>query len=235
MQGLLDPSDASLDFVLKRDNVKPIAIYRIEEDFLLCYDGESRQTACVDSQNSPFTSTRMVGDLDRSGRSFGKACQPALPSSTLTLIAFEPTFVEIHNVESGHLVQIIPASSICCLFADTPPSRVNAPPPSRALMFPPQSNAYRPPPAGYPGYPQQPFPPQGYKPNGGARPPPGGFMLPPPVPSPAQRFARPQIIFNADEGHVQFLKLAPPNVNGDLAKRPSVASSRGGHAHRASH
>lgn len=41
MQGLLDPSDASLDFVLKRDNVRPIAIYRIEEDFLLCYDGGS--------------------------------------------------------------------------------------------------------------------------------------------------------------------------------------------------
>ena len=40
MQGLLDPSDATLDFVLKRDNVRPIAIYRIEEDFLLCYDGE---------------------------------------------------------------------------------------------------------------------------------------------------------------------------------------------------
>lgn len=39
MQGLLDPSDQSLDFVLKRDNVRPIAIYRIEEDFLLCYDG----------------------------------------------------------------------------------------------------------------------------------------------------------------------------------------------------
>lgn len=41
MQGLLDPSDASLDFVLKRDNVRPVAIYRIEEDFLLCYDGQS--------------------------------------------------------------------------------------------------------------------------------------------------------------------------------------------------
>lgn len=45
MQGLLDPSDASLDFVLKRDNVRPVAIYRIEEDFLLCYDGESIQTS----------------------------------------------------------------------------------------------------------------------------------------------------------------------------------------------
>jgi hypothetical protein len=31
MQGLLDPGDSSLDFVLKRDNVRPIAIYRIED------------------------------------------------------------------------------------------------------------------------------------------------------------------------------------------------------------
>lgn len=48
MQGLLDPHDASLDFVMKRDNVRPIAIYRIEEDFLLCYDGESSESgACT--------------------------------------------------------------------------------------------------------------------------------------------------------------------------------------------
>ena len=46
MQGLLDPSDSSLDFVLKRDNVRPIAIYRIEEDFLLCYDGASGDDLC---------------------------------------------------------------------------------------------------------------------------------------------------------------------------------------------
>jgi hypothetical protein len=44
-QGLLDPSDESLDFVRRRsDNTrpKPVAIYRIENEFLLCYDG-----ACV--------------------------------------------------------------------------------------------------------------------------------------------------------------------------------------------
>ena len=43
-QGLLDPSDESLDFVRRRgDNTrpKPVAIYRIENEFLLCYDGES--------------------------------------------------------------------------------------------------------------------------------------------------------------------------------------------------
>lgn len=40
-QGLLDPADASLDFVRKRENLRPMAIYRIENEFLLCYDGMS--------------------------------------------------------------------------------------------------------------------------------------------------------------------------------------------------
>ena len=42
-QALLDPQDTSLEFVQKRDDVKPMAIYRIENDFLLCYDSECFQ------------------------------------------------------------------------------------------------------------------------------------------------------------------------------------------------
>ena len=48
-QGLLDPSDESLEFVKRRgENVKPkpMAIYRIENEFLLCYDGECAR-ACA--------------------------------------------------------------------------------------------------------------------------------------------------------------------------------------------
>lgn len=37
-QGLLDPADSSLDFVQKRENVRPLAIYRVDGEFLLCYD-----------------------------------------------------------------------------------------------------------------------------------------------------------------------------------------------------
>ena len=40
-QGLLDPADPNLELVHRRDNqrpVRPMAIYRIEGDFLLCYD-----------------------------------------------------------------------------------------------------------------------------------------------------------------------------------------------------
>jgi hypothetical protein len=44
-QGLLDPSDGLLHFVRRRSNntrPKPVAIYRIENKFLLCYDGVCR-------------------------------------------------------------------------------------------------------------------------------------------------------------------------------------------------
>jgi RHO1 GDP-GTP exchange protein 1/2 len=39
-QGLLDPSDVSLEFVSKRDTLKPMAIFRVDNEFLLCYDGK---------------------------------------------------------------------------------------------------------------------------------------------------------------------------------------------------
>ena len=39
-QPLLDPADESLEFVIKKDNLRPMAIYRIDNEFLLCYDGQ---------------------------------------------------------------------------------------------------------------------------------------------------------------------------------------------------
>jgi hypothetical protein len=49
-QGLLDPSDESLGFIRRRrgDHTwpKPVAIYRIENEFLLCYDGALCPVAC---------------------------------------------------------------------------------------------------------------------------------------------------------------------------------------------
>ena len=139
------------------------------------------------------------------------------------VIAFEPTFVEVHHVETGHLVQIIPGTGISCLFADTPPSRVNAPAPApnRQLMYPPVT-------PGQPGYRPglSPFQPgsQGYHPQQHAqayppshpnhhqhpqmRPPPMQYGMP--MPPPPSRFARPQVIFSSDDGHVQFLKFPTP-------------------------
>jgi len=42
MQSFLDPGDESLDFVRRKgDNSlsKPMAVFRLDKDFLLCYDG----------------------------------------------------------------------------------------------------------------------------------------------------------------------------------------------------
>ena len=51
IQGLLDPSDDSLEFARRRVDVvkpKPMAIYRIDNEFLLCYDGAlSSMFMCV--------------------------------------------------------------------------------------------------------------------------------------------------------------------------------------------
>jgi hypothetical protein len=38
------------------------------------------------------------------------------------VLAFEPTFVEIRNVETGSMSQVIQGNNLRCLFTDTPPS-----------------------------------------------------------------------------------------------------------------
>ena len=150
------------------------------------------------------------------------------------MVAFEPTFIEVRHVETGALVQIMPSAHTRCLFADTPPSRVNAPmPPNRQLMYgnqqqpqqmrpPPNQPGFRPPPNG-----------------GGMRPPPMGFGPPlggpggqggMPPPQPQTRYARSQVIFTSDDGHVQFLKFPPAPV-----PAPGQGLQRPVHGSRSSH
>ncbi|ORX40726.1 CNH domain-domain-containing protein [Kockovaella imperatae] len=226
MQGLLDPSDASLDFVLKRDNVRPIAIYRVEEDFLLCYD----EFAFYVNKNG--WRARPKWAIVWEGMPTAFALQYPY------IVAFEPTFVEVHHVETGHLVQIIPGNNIACLFADTPPSRVNAPTllPARQLVHQAQPG-FRPPPGGFNPSPfgqQQPGPP-GFPQPQPQRPQPRGYMpMPPPPTAPMlPRFVRQQVIFTSDDGHVQFLKFPPaPASNGASPNGRSPAMM---HRHRMSH
>ena len=45
-QGLLDPADQSLNFVRKKEELRPMAIYRIDNEFLLCYDGSCTFHVC---------------------------------------------------------------------------------------------------------------------------------------------------------------------------------------------
>ena len=114
-QSLLDPADTSLDFVTRKEGqgqAKPIAIYRFNGLFLLCYDEfaffvnkngwrakndwmvtwEGTPTACGESLFSQFTDDAAV--------------------QYPYLFAFEPSFVEIHSLETGALTQVIPGSNI---------------------------------------------------------------------------------------------------------------------------
>lgn len=152
------------------------------------------------------------------------------------MIAFEPTFIEVRHVETGALVQIMPSAHTRCLFADTPPSRVNAPvPPNRQLMYgkqqpqqqmrqPPNQPGFRPPPPGAGGGAMRP-PPMGFGPPQGGPGGPQGSGMPPPPPQ-QTRYARSQVIFTSDDGHVQFLKFPPAPTPG--LQRP-VHGSRSSH------
>ncbi|GMK58140.1 hypothetical protein CspeluHIS016_0501720 [Cutaneotrichosporon spelunceum] len=223
MQSLLDPSDPSLDFVLKRDGVRPMAIYRIEGDFLLCYD----EFAFYVNKNGWRARPKWAIIWEGTPTAF--ALQYPY------VIAFEPTFIEVRHVESGHLVQIIPASNISCLFADTPPSTVNAPTIPQQnrmgsqMMYPhPQQGMYRPQMGGYAqqqsqgpyGYPQAGYPQM--------RPPmPQPYGMPPQPMAPIRNFLyRPQVIFGSEDGHVQFLKLPPPRAGRRSSDSRSVHSMR---------
>ncbi|TNY19835.1 CNH-domain-containing protein [Rhodotorula diobovata] len=110
-QGLLDPADSSLDFVQKRENARPIAIYRIDGDFLLCYDAEF---AFYVNKNGWRARSNWIIQWEGFPTSFALHYPYVL--------AFEPTFIEVRHVESGSLMQIIPGNNIKCLFADSPPS-----------------------------------------------------------------------------------------------------------------
>jgi hypothetical protein len=178
------------------------------------------------------TSTRPDGERVQSGVFNGRATLPRSVSgrfccpmregmTTLTscdlpglhypyVLAFEPSFVEVRHVETGNLVQIISGTGIRCLFAETPPSTVNAPAPMPM---------YRP---------GMPLPP--HNPYGAPQQPPYGYTQ---APSQQQAYTmgpprhrvniRSQIIFLSDDGHVQVMKVAPPVANRDSSGSGSVA------------
>jgi hypothetical protein len=110
-QGLLDPADSSLDFVQKRESARPIAIYRIDGEFLLCYD----EFAFYVNKNGWRTKANWLIQWEGRPTHFGE-----LPSNHMMffgeplpalyhpfVLAFEPTFVEVRHVESGALLQIV--------------------------------------------------------------------------------------------------------------------------------
>ncbi|RIB09946.1 CNH domain-containing protein [Gigaspora rosea] len=107
-QGLLHPEDTSHEFILKKENVKPIAIYRVcGGDFLLCYDEFAFFVNKEGWRSRPDNLITWEG----SPTSFAFHYPYVL--------AFEPSFIEIRHVETGHLEQIIAGQNIRYLYSDS--------------------------------------------------------------------------------------------------------------------
>jgi len=109
-QGLLDPNDESVEFVRKRENLKPMAIYRIQHEFLLCYDEFAFYV------NKAGRRSRREFMVYWEGTPTGFALHESF------VLAFEPTFVEIRDINTGSMVQVIQGSNLRLLFAGAPPS-----------------------------------------------------------------------------------------------------------------
>ncbi|KAF3917047.1 hypothetical protein ABW21_db0208163 [Orbilia brochopaga] len=100
-QTLLDPADTSLDFVQRRENVKPIAIYRLNGgEFLLNYSDFSFFV------NRNGWRARPDWQIQWEGSPTAFALQPPY------ILAFEPNFIEIRNMESGGMVTIITGKNL---------------------------------------------------------------------------------------------------------------------------
>ena len=99
-QSLLDPADSSLDFFQRRENVKPVAIYRLNGEFLLCYDEFAFFVNTNGWRARPEWVIHWEGICEATALHYPY------------IMAFEPSFVEIYNVETGQLAQVVPGNHI---------------------------------------------------------------------------------------------------------------------------
>ncbi|KAL7315632.1 RHO1 GDP-GTP exchange protein 2 [Mucor circinelloides] len=108
VQALLDPEDEELGFVFNRPDVRPITIYRIQfAEYLVCYN----EFAFFVDQRGRFIRSSVRIDWEGAPDSFAL--------SYPYVLAFEPDFIEIRNVHTGGLEQIIRGKNIRCTSTNT--------------------------------------------------------------------------------------------------------------------
>lgn len=105
-QSLLDQADTSLDFVARKENVRPIHIERLNGEFLLNYS----EFSFFVNRNGWRARPDWRIDWEGSPQSFAL--------SYPWILAFEPNFIEIRNIETN-AVHIVPAKSIRMLHTST--------------------------------------------------------------------------------------------------------------------
>ena len=105
-QSLLDQADTSLDFVARKENVKPIHIERLNGEFLLNYSEFSFFV------NRNGWRARPEWRIDWEGTPISFAL------SYPWILAFEANFIELRNIENG-AVHIVPHKNIRMLHSST--------------------------------------------------------------------------------------------------------------------
>jgi hypothetical protein len=106
-QSLLDQADTSLDFVARKENVKPIHIERMNGEFLLNYSDFS------------FFVNRNGWRARPDWRIAWEGNPNAFALSYPYILAFEPNFVEIRHVETSELTHLMTGKNIRMLHSST--------------------------------------------------------------------------------------------------------------------
>ncbi|KAH8423462.1 putative Rho guanyl nucleotide exchange factor (Rom2) [Aspergillus melleus] len=106
-QSLLDQADTSLDFVARKENVKPIHIERMNGEFLLNYSDFS------------FFVNRNGWRARPDWRISWEGNPNAFALSDPYILAFEPNFIEIRHIETSELINIMTGKNIRMLHSST--------------------------------------------------------------------------------------------------------------------
>ncbi|KAI9866249.1 MAG: RHO1 GDP-GTP exchange protein 2 [Trichoglossum hirsutum] len=106
-QSLLDQADTSLDFVQRKENIKPIHIERLNGEFLLNYTDFSFFVNRNGWRARPDWKITWEGQPQSFALSYPY------------ILAFEPSFIEIRNVETSAMVHILTAKNVRMLHSST--------------------------------------------------------------------------------------------------------------------
>ncbi len=105
-QSLLDQADTSLDFVARKENVRPVHIERLNGEFLLNYS----EFSFFVNRNGWRARPEWRIDWEGNPQSF--------TLSYPWILAFEPNFIELRHIETG-AVHIVPHRNIRMLHCST--------------------------------------------------------------------------------------------------------------------
>jgi CNH domain len=106
-QSLLDQADTSLDFVARKENVRPIHIERLNGEFLLNYSDFS------------FFVNRNGWRARPDWKIIWEGNPHAFALSYPYILAFEPSFIEIRHIETSELIHVMTGRNVRMLHSST--------------------------------------------------------------------------------------------------------------------